>query len=65
MQQIKELNRKYYELQQRYSTLDKEKKDLMVELSSLKKDKKIVTERWIRATSQIKQGKGNKSIINI
>ena len=60
-EQIKEVNKKYYELQKRFAVIDKERKELADKLLTLEKDKKIATERWIRATSQKKQEEVTKS----
>ena len=59
--QAKELNKKFYDMQKKYVAADKERKDLALKVATLEKEKKTVTERWVRATSQAKQDDKFKS----
>ncbi len=54
--QMKEVNRRFYELQRKFAASEKDRKELVQRIIVTEKDKKTVTERWIRATAQLKQG---------
>eukprot|EP01022_Parablepharisma_sp_SALTPOND_P009133 TRINITY_DN138106_c0_g1_i1.p1 TRINITY_DN138106_c0_g1~~TRINITY_DN138106_c0_g1_i1.p1 ORF type:complete len:501 (-),score=79.76 TRINITY_DN138106_c0_g1_i1:71-1573(-) len=54
-QNPQELGRKYSELQKRLVVLEKERKEFVGQLAVLEKEKKDATEKWIRATAQLKQ----------
>ncbi len=59
--QAKEINKKFYDLQKKYVSADKERKELAQKLAALEKDKKSLTERWVRATSQARQDDKQRS----
>ena len=53
--QAKEINKRFYDLQKKYAAADKERKEFSHKVTLLEKEKKSVTERWVRAASQAKQ----------
>ncbi len=59
--QAKEISKKFYDLQKKYAAADKERKDLGQKVAVLEKEKKTLTERWVRATSQVKQDDKHRS----
>ena len=62
--QAKELNKRYYELQKRFTIGEKERKELVQKMINAEKEKKAATERWIRATAQLKQGEKHVKVHN-
>jgi chromosome segregation ATPase len=64
-QQTKEINRKYYDLQKKYTVVDKERKELVLKVEALKKDNKTAMERWLRANSQARKEERTKNKMKI
>ena len=53
--EARQLTHRCSELQKRYTIADKERKNCLQRIGLLEKDKKVATERWVRASYQIKQ----------
>lgn len=63
-EEIKETNRKYYDLQKLYTIADKERKELIKKVTELQQEKDSVTKKWVRAVSLTRSEDKSKGILH-